>query len=139
MKTAIVRSAMHEGVIRCSPQTSVKEAARLMAESGIRALVVTDGECGLVGIVSQTDLVNATLVRPGAPPWAAARVSDVMTADVVRVPPDLPLQDAARLMIDRRIHRVVVVDESGGACLPVGMLSMGDIVRDLIKDQDGDQ
>ena len=127
---------MHQGVVRCEPDTTVRDAARLMVSAGVRALVVTDGDCGLVGIVSQTDLVSATLVRPNVHYWDGLLVRDVMTTEVLTVTPDTKLEEAARLLVQSKVHRLVVVPDRDQPCMPVGMLSMGDIVRDLITHQD---
>lgn len=135
MKPVFVRDVMRQGVVSCSPDTTIRDAARMMVTAGVRALVVTDGECGLAGIVSQTDLVGATLVRPNVHYWDGLRVRDVMTAQVVTVTPDVKLEEAARMLVDGKIHRLVVVS-SDEPCQPIGVLSMGDIVRDLILDLD---
>lgn len=126
---------MHQGVVSCSPDTTIRDAARLMVKAGVRALVVIDGDCGLAGIVSQTDLVNATLVHPSVHYWDGLHVRDVMTRQVLTVTPDVKLEDAARLLVQSKVHRLVVVS-SDDPCRPVGMLSVGDIVRDLILDAD---
>jgi CBS domain-containing protein len=55
------------------------------------------------------------------------QVADVMLQHVATVPADMPLHDAGRLMVERRIHRVVVVESQK----PVGVLSTFDIVRCL--------
>ena len=135
-RVELVQHAMRSGVVSCSPDTTLREAAKLMTDASVRALVVVEGDCGLAGIVSQTDLVNATLVHPHVRYWGGLRVKDVMTEQVCVVTPDTPLQEAARLMIERRIHRVVVVQSADDPCHPVGVLSMGDIVRDLAEDED---
>ncbi|MCS7059802.1 MAG: CBS domain-containing protein [Anaerolineae bacterium] len=135
MNPIYVREVMHQGVVSCSPDTTIRDAARAMVKAGVRALVVTDDACGLVGIVSQTDLVNATLVHPNVHYWDGVRVRDVMTSPVATVTPETKLEDAARMLVEKRIHRLVVVSEDD-PCKPVGMLSMGDIVRDLILSPD---
>ncbi len=135
MKPVFVRDVMHQGVVTCNPDVTIREAARMMVAAGVRALVVTDNECGLIGIVSQTDLVGATLLRPNVHYWDGLRVRDVMTTNVITVTPDTTLEDAARLLVGGRIHRLVVVSNDE-PCRPVGMLSMGDIVRDLILAND---
>lgn len=135
MNPVFVREVMHQGVVSCSPDTTIRDAARLMVKAGVRALVVMDGDCGLAGIVSQTDLVNATLVHPSVRYWDGLRVRDVMTRQVLTVTPDMKLEDAARLLVQSKVHRLVVVS-SDDPCRPVGVLSVGDIVRDLILDAD---
>ena len=127
-----VRDIMHAGIVSCTPQLSIKEAARLMTKANVRALVVMVSGCGLTGIVSTTDLVNAALECNDGDKKASA-VGDVMTTSVLTVTPDAPVSEAAKLMIDRGVHRLVVV-ENAENCLPIGILSMGDIVRSLSED-----
>jgi CBS domain-containing protein len=131
MNEPCVRDAMRKGIVSCPPSMSAREAAKLMAAAKVRALVVMEGNCGLMGIVSQTDLVNATLER--AQGWDAMSVKDVMTPNVLTVSPQTPLSQAAKLLIDQHVHRLVVVDENT-PCNPIGILSMGDIVRTLAKE-----
>ncbi|MCL5994672.1 MAG: CBS domain-containing protein [Chloroflexi bacterium] len=133
MSVLHVRDAMRKGVVSCAPTLSVRDAAKLMTEARVRALVVVDGDCGLVGLVSQTDLVNVTLVQASGQDWQALTVKDVMTANVLTVTPDESLSQAAKLLIDRHIHRLVVVDQAS-SCTPIGVLSMGDIVRALSRE-----
>lgn len=126
-----VRDVMHEGIVACEARLSLPEAAHLMTEKHVRALVVTDERCGLCGIIAQSDLVNAALHPTGRDAWKSLTVGDVMTRDVLTVTPDAPLSEAAKLMVANRIHRVVVVAD-GDTCAPIGVLSMGDLVRDMM-------
>lgn len=125
---------MTRGVVSCAPDVSLRDAAKLMTDANVRALVVVDGPCGLAGIVSQTDLVNARLERPGTVNWQSTPVCEVMTVEVLTVTTDTLLDQAAKLMLDRKVHRLVVVDGSGAECSPIGVLSIGDIMRRLAKE-----
>jgi CBS domain-containing protein len=58
-------------------------------------------------------------------------VDEVMTRDVLTVTPETPLTDAAKLMVDRGVHRLVVVESQRSTCSPQGVLSVGDIMRRL--------
>ncbi len=129
-----VRDVMHPGVFTCSRSATLTEAARLMQSRGVRALVVMDEQCGMVGIVSQSDLVNAGFRRVGDPAWRNLTVEEAMTRQVVTVSPDDPITRAAALMIEHRIHRLVVVDADDD-CKPIGVLSMGDLLRDLMQEE----
>jgi CBS domain-containing protein len=131
MNGELVRDAMRKGVISCAPTLTLREAAKLMAEKKVRALVVIDEHCTLAGILSQTDLVNATLMQPQVPRWQEMTVNEVMTRDVLTVTPETPLTDAAKLMVDRGVHRLVVVESQRSTCSPQGVLSVGDIMRRL--------
>jgi CBS-domain-containing membrane protein len=106
----------------------VEEAARLCHVHAVSGLPVIDEAGSLVGVISQSDLVMmqdtplSRLIR-AAP--SGLRVGEAMTSPAVTIPIISPLQEAARLMRDERIHRVVAVDDHGR---PVGVLSGSDFV-----------
>jgi CBS domain-containing protein len=105
----------------------LEEAERLMRERHISGLPVVDQHGALVGVISQTDVLEdggasmAILLRRKP---SGLRVGELMTSPAVTVAMTAPLAEAARLMRDNRIHRVVV-DESGR---PIGVLSASDFV-----------
>jgi CBS domain-containing protein len=107
---------------------ALEEAERLMRERHISGLPVVDEHEGLVGVISQTDVLEdggmpmALLLRRKP---SGLRVGELMTSPAVTVELTAPLVAAARLMRDNRIHRVVAVDEH---CRPVGILSASDFV-----------
>lgn len=126
-----VNDVMHEGVVSCDSSLSLPEAAKLMLDSQMRSLVVVDADCGLAGIVSQSDMVNARLLHAEAKQWDHLSIRDIMTSMVLTVTPEMLIKEAARVMIEHRIHRVVVADVND-PCHPVGVLSMGDIMRHMM-------
>jgi CBS domain-containing protein len=107
---------------------ALEEAERLMRERHVSGLPVVDEQEGLVGVISQTNVLEgggmpvALLLRRKP---SGLRVGELMTSPAVTVELTAPLVEAARLMRDNRIHRVVAVDERGR---PVGVLSASDFV-----------
>jgi CBS domain-containing protein len=93
-------------------------AARMWRQQTGSLLITEDGR--LAGIVTERDVLRA--VALGADPDKSS-VDDVMTAEVFTVPPDMPVQDAARLMASRWIRHLPVVD--GEELL--GVVSMRDM------------
>jgi CBS domain-containing protein len=107
---------------------ALEEAERLMRERHVSGLPVVDEHEELVGVISRTDVLEdggmpmALLLRRKP---SGLRVGELMTSPAVTVELTAPLVEAARLMRDNRIHRVVAVDERGRA---VGVLSASDFV-----------
>lgn len=125
-----VRDCMREGVIACAPETGLGEVARMMRDREISAVVVVDRGV-VVGVISQTDLVNAAFVEPYMRFWRGVTARHVMTAPVVSIGPDAPLDAAVALLRARRIHRIVVTEPGTNGERPVGILSLTDLARHL--------
>lgn len=138
------KDVMTSPVITVSPQTPVKEVARLLLTHHISgAPVVSDGK--LVGIVTEADLLYKEhpepleggllrLLRRGQLAEAERKAEglvarDVMTSPVVTVTEDTPLREVASLMARRQINRVPVVRDDQ----VVGIVSRADVLRALVR------
>lgn len=128
--TRWVRDAMHRGVISCRVDTPLEEIAQRLMEYQINALFVLDQSGKACGVVSQTDLVRA-YVQGG---WSDLVAEDIMTPGVVTVVPDIPVTAAAQLMLDKNIHRLLIVQGGLVPDRPVGVLSMSDIVHEMAQE-----
>ena len=126
-----VQAVMHPGVITCSEATTVDEVARTMVENHIHAVVVVDKQGYASGVVSQTDMV---LARQGRSPADVAHLTaaDIMTPDLITCTLDAPVSDVITTLTRNRIHRLVVVQEEGEHLRPVGVISMTDIIRQMM-------
>ena len=131
MKDITVLKAKRFGVYTCNHRTRLQEAARRMAEEDVSALVVTDDEGYLVGIISRTDLVRAHQARAD---WAGQPVESAMSQPVVTVTPQHTLSQVADLLLEKHFHRVVVVQEENGKQWPVSVVSSADLVYHMAKE-----
>lgn len=111
-----------------APATSVLEAARVMAQRNIGALVVRDGEV-VVGIVSERDCARKVVATDRAARQTSVR--EVMTAPVMYVRPETTSAECMALMTENRLRHLPVLD---GARLS-GLISIGDLVKDIISEQ----
>jgi CBS domain-containing protein len=111
-----------------SPDESVFEAIRLMAEKGIGALVVIADET-LVGIISERDYARKVVLQGKSSKDTPVR--DIMTRQVVSVSPEETIDDCMRLVTANRIRHLPVV--LGGKV--VGVVSIGDLVQRVIAAQ----
>jgi len=115
-----VGEIMTPGPLVLGPDATAVDAARAMRDINVGSVLVVDGE-ELIGIVTDRDIVLRVIAENVAP--GSAMLSSISTpADVVAAPDD-PVGDVVRLMRDRAVRRVPVVD--GG--VPVGIVSLGDL------------
>jgi CBS domain-containing protein len=107
---------------------SVYEAIRLMAEKGIGALVVTDGD-SIAGIVTERDYARKIVLMDRSS--KATPVRDIMSKAVRFVRPDQTTEDCMALMTERRMRHLPVIENER----LIGMVSIGDLVKDIIAEQ----
>ena len=112
-----------------APDATVYDAIALMAERGIGALLVMEGE-RLVGIVTERDYARKVILRDRSS--RDTPVSTIMSADVVTVRPDHTIETCMALMTEKRIRHLPVVQDGR----VIGILSIGDLVKFIIADRE---
>jgi CBS domain-containing protein len=115
-----VKEVMTERPITLDKDATLADAARMMRDQGIGDVIVVEGE-DAEGIVTDRDIVIRA-VAEGADP-NTTRLGQVISAELVSVAPDDPVERAIELMRERAVRRLPVL-ESGK---PVGVLSLGDL------------
>ena len=112
---------------------SLTEAAAVMDRQHIHGLPVVDAAGCLVGVLSQTDLARARATQYLWSNWPGLAVRHLMTSPAITVHRSTPLAMAARKMERHRIHRLVVVDDQDET-LPIGVISMTDLVHSIVEE-----
>jgi CBS domain-containing protein len=132
MKTIqqLLASKKHQEVISIAPHRPVFDALVVMAEYEIGALMVLEGE-KLVGIFSERDYAREVVLKGKSSKTTA--VSEVMTANVISVKLGDTVEQAMTVMTEKRIRHLPVLDNTK----VVGMLSIGDLVKETIAYQQG--
>lgn len=116
-------------MVAVKPEDTVLEAIKVMARENIGAAIVMSGD-QLVGILSERDYARKVILKGRSS--ETTRVEEIMTANVVCVSPRAKSRDCMALMSEKHIRHLPVVEEGR----VIGMVSVRDIVTDIIADQD---
>lgn len=124
----ILKSKADSTVHSIAPTATVYEALRLMADKGIGALLVKEGDA-IVGIITERDYARKIALMGRTSMETLVR--DVMTSSVLCVHPPQSSEECMQLMTGRRLRHLPVLDDGK----LVGMISIGDLVKDIISEQ----
>ena len=116
------------GVVTTRPATTVAQAADIIANKRIGAVVVTEIDNKVVGIISERDIVNG-LSKSGAN-LLTLPVSDVMTRDVFTCATTEDVNQLRREMTSRRARHIPIVEDEK----LIGIISIGDIVKNRLDE-----
>ncbi|MBW3592910.1 MAG: CBS domain-containing protein [Actinobacteria bacterium] len=126
-----IRDLMTENPTTCERSTTAVDAARVMASEDVGPVPVVEGG-RLVGIVTDRDLVVRILAEGKDP--SSTTIGEIASSDLVAVQPDDELEQAERLMAERQVRRLPVVE---GDRL-VGIIAQADIARALDEERTGE-
>lgn len=122
----LVGTIMHKGVIGCKPSTSLDEVVRIMADTNLRVIVVTGPDDEALGIISQLEVIPYY-----GRDHKGVKARDVMSSIVIAIPPDMPLQDAVQIMVERKITYLVVSERGDVGLRALGILSSSEVIREM--------
>jgi CBS domain-containing protein len=148
LANVLVKDFMTTDPVTIAATATIEDAIRVMEENNISGLPVVDDQGTLVGILSEGDLLSRE--SPMKPPLFLSLlggviyfespsqfhqhmkkslgmlVQDLMTAKPIVTKPDLPLTQAAQIILDRKVNRLPVVDDQGHL---VGIITRHDLVQ----------
>ena len=120
--TRPVADVMSKDLVTVGSRTTIADVARLMRDHDIGPVVVVDDE-SVFGIVTDRD-ISVRAVADGNDPDTTS-VGDVASTSVTTLSPDDTLEDAADVMRENAVRRVVVAERGR----PIGILSLGDLAQ----------
>jgi CBS domain-containing protein len=131
MKTVaeLLRTKPARNIVKVRPDASVLEGIKVLATEDVGAAVVMNGD-RLVGIFSERDYTRKIILKGRSSD--TTRVDEIMTPNVITVTPRTKTRDCMAIMTEKAIRHLPVVEEGR----VVGMVSIRDIVGDIIADQD---
>jgi len=124
-----VRDVMHRGVITCKPDTLLKEVVRILSDTGVHALIVASSGSEIDGVISHMDVI-----RLCGRNLLDYKARDIMTPLVIDVSPEASISEAIRILLEHRVHRLLVTEQGTHGKVAIGVLSTTDIIREM-RDQ----
>src|SRR5713226_5287719 len=112
-----------------SPDTTVYDAIKLMADKNVGALVVFEGD-RLAGIISERDYARKVILKGKSS--KETPVKEIMSVEVITIRPDQSIEECMALMTIRRIRHLPVLEEKK----LVGVISIVDVVKAIISEQE---
>lgn len=134
MTVAAVLRTKGSEIVSVRPDATVAEAANVIAERRIGAVLVLDEAGDLAGILSERDVVRG-LARHGGAALMGMRVAELMTRDVTVAAPETSVAEAMEIMDSGYFRHLPVATPDGALC---GIVSVRDLVRYRITVQQGD-
>ncbi|MCM8711102.1 CBS domain-containing protein [Clostridium sp. SYSU_GA19001] len=118
-----VKDIMTKDVATLNAEDSVERAAQLMKRYNIGSVPVCEGE-NVIGIITDRDITLRSVAE--GENGKNQKVRDIMSSNPVTASPDMDIHDAARIMSERQIRRIPVVENNN----LVGIVALGDIAVD---------
>jgi CBS domain-containing protein len=141
----LVRDVMTSQVISISKYESVVHVANILADKNISGLPVVDKENKVIGIITQADILSMVgvgrdhtfkdllkymLGEPLHERRVGDHVGDIMTAPALTIRPEASVADAVRIMDEKRIRRLTVVNSANEL---IGIVTRADILKAVIR------
>ncbi len=130
--TKLVSDLMHRGLITCSKETSLGQVAVLLTQHHVHALVVVDRDRRPIGLMSDIDLLAGEWLSADNESLTTMRkltAGDLMSYPIITVDCNTPLNEAAKIMIEKDINRLLVTDKGQA----IGMIASSDFVASIAK------
>jgi len=135
------KDIMVRDVVTVSPETRLSEVRHIMISRGLSGFPVVDARNRVIGVVSESDIIFseiyqephlvdmlANIIHPStqAKKTPGDKVSEIMTCPAITTQEDATLRELSELLLDKKIKRVIVVDQENQ---PVGLVSRIDLVK----------
>ena len=125
-----VREMMKKQILSIDASLTVKDAAKIMEDSGVGCLVVTEKNIP-IGIITERDFVTR-ITSIGKP--SSTQVRKIMSSPLISIGPDESAKKLAEIIKEKNIHKIPVIEENK----LIGIVSATDLIRKCIVDSDID-
>jgi len=123
-KSANAHTSLTKSVDTIAPEATVAEAVHRMRDERIDALIVSQDEVNIIGMISDRSIVDALVEHGGS--VLRMNVRDVMATGILTCTSQERIAAIMAAMVVRQVRHIPVVDGAGGLC---GLISMGDVIK----------
>jgi CBS domain-containing protein len=130
----LVRDLMHPGLLTCRPEDTLGQVAVLLTRHHVHALIVAGDDGQPVGIISDYDLLAGEWLSADVQSLDTMRTltaRDLMSAPIDTVEASASLREAAQMLIDMDINRLLVTEKG----VPAGVISLSDFVASIAREE----
>ena len=124
----LLKSKTRGDIFSVTPEATVLEALKVMAERNVGAALVMSGD-KIDGILSERDIVRKVDLLGKT--CAVTHVREIMTEKVLYVAPNQSLEEVMALMTEKRVRHLPVLENES----LLGVISIGDVLREVIHEQ----
>ena len=125
----LLKDKKYDEVWSIGPSASVYDALKIMSERNVGALPVVEDE-HLIGVISERDYARKVVLKGKSS--LDTPVSEIMTARVLFVRPTQKMVECMRLMTEKRVRHLPVLDDDR----LIGIISIGDVLKEIISEQE---
>jgi len=122
----LVGTIMHKGVLGCKPNTPLEQVVRIMSDTNLRVIVVSGPDEEALGIISHLEIIPHF-----GRELRGLKARDVMTSTVLAIPPEMPVSEAVKIMVERKITYLVVSERGDVGLRAQGILSSTEVIREM--------
>ncbi len=130
-KVKLLKDVMTKRVVTIAPTLSIREISKIMAREEVSGVAVVGLERGVMGIVSECDVLR----HFGKRNWELLTAEEIMTPYVEAIRLETTLEQATDVMQKKHIHRLLVMGRDlSDPQMPAGIVSASDIVKEIGRD-----
>jgi CBS domain-containing protein len=119
----VVRDLMIRGIYEVKLNDTIDDVVKVMGKNDISSVVVSDDNNIYWGIITEMDILKNYSENLGE-----LKAKDIMATKLIRISPMAPLEKAAQIMAEKKIHHLYVVSELREDKI-IGVISASDIVK----------
>ena len=128
-----IKDIMTRGVLTVPIESTANYVASVMADHEVSAVAVIEKSGEAIGIISEMDILE----KINSINWEGAFADELMAQSIESISPSSTLNEAARIMSEKHIHRLMVMSEKsvGASNRPIGIVTAGDLMQQMLQNK----